>query len=325
MSKPTSDPPLWLAWMRLARLSNLPSALSNILMGFLLVNPTWQPVPSLLLLLLATSCLYSAGMILNDVYDLEADRETSPNRPLPSGQIGRSTAQIVGFALCALGIGSAALAGALGSGWVVPTAVASVLALSIWLYDCALKKTPLAPALMGFCRTCNVLLGASVLAEEFLVHQSAVWFGFSGLVWWVALSIGIYVTGLTLFARSERKTSSRTKLGGGLALMVLGIAGLALVPECDEMLKAIDNQRFGGLFGLIILMISVTIVRSAIVTLLNPKPQFVQKTVITALRSMIIFDACIVFLFTSGQIAYTLIVVSLIAVSLILGKWIRGT
>ena len=56
------------------------------------------------LLAAASALFYSAGMVLNDVFDIELDREEQPYRPLPSGRIPLSSARWLGWQLLTLGI-----------------------------------------------------------------------------------------------------------------------------------------------------------------------------------------------------------------------------
>ncbi|MDB4777892.1 UbiA family prenyltransferase [bacterium] len=326
MNEPAAPTPTWLEWLRLARVSALPSALSNILMGYLLINSAWQPRTSLWLLLLASACLYSAGMILNDFFDRKVDLENSPNRPIPSGRISAGSALFVGLLLLGTGIALAGIAGATtSSGFSKPLIISSILALTILLYDWVLKKTFIAPLLMGLCRTLNVLLGASVFGDEIIVHGAAPALGFNTLILWVAGSIGIYVTGLTVFARDEHRISLRWKLILGLLIMCVGFAGLALIPEQVERLSQINRVHLAGMFNILILLVAIIIVRSAGFAIWTTSPTHIQSTVITSLRSLIIFDACIVFLFRLGEISYPLTVISLLGVSLIIGLRIRPT
>ncbi|MEX0886669.1 MAG: hypothetical protein WD009_09545, partial [Phycisphaeraceae bacterium] len=91
------------AWMELARVSNLPTVWSNVLMGMVLgflagaasgqvfVPPVerWQlavlVMNESLGLLVAMSLLYVGGMMLNDVVDVEVDRR---RRPAPARRGG---------------------------------------------------------------------------------------------------------------------------------------------------------------------------------------------------------------------------------------------
>ena len=325
-----SDPsppqsPSWLNWMRLARISNLPSALSNILVGFLLANSSWSPFWIVGCLLLASGCLYSAGMIFNDFFDVERDKEHSPQRPLPSGAIAPKTALIAGLILVGIGLACAQLAGN-GQTLPKPLQVAAVLTGFIWLYDSTLKRTPLAPIVMGGCRTLNILLGASVVLGEGGFSSETVFWGFGLPVWWVALSVGFYITGITTFARREHEQQSpRVNLIAGFLWMLLGIIGLATAYLSHEQLTAINKVRFSDFYPLFIALVSFTIFRSAMLAIMDPQPARVQATIVTALRSLIILDACVVLLLAKGNVIYPLVIASLLAVSLVLGSKIRQT
>ncbi len=66
-------------YLQLVRLPNVFTAMADVLMGYLFTHDP-APLPTLKLpadfwaLLLASSSLYCAGMVLNDVNDIEADR-----------------------------------------------------------------------------------------------------------------------------------------------------------------------------------------------------------------------------------------------------------
>ena len=146
-----------LAVARLIRLPNVFTAISNILMGFLFVRGELQPWSMFGFLALSSSALYSAGMVLNDLNDVEVDRQLRPQRPLPSGDLSMALARKLGWGLLLVGVMFAALS----CGWHDTTepvvrwqglAVASCLAVAIVLYNSALKGTLLGPILMGLCR-----------------------------------------------------------------------------------------------------------------------------------------------------------------------------
>ena len=110
MIKSTDDdsesPSLLQSYLELLRLPNVFTAVADVAMGFFFVQAAWalnndvQP-PSLLpigmttvsLLIAASAALYLAGMVLNDVFDIELDREEQPYRPLPSGRISLAAAR----------------------------------------------------------------------------------------------------------------------------------------------------------------------------------------------------------------------------------------
>jgi hypothetical protein len=213
-----------LAWWQLLRIGNVFTAASNVVAGFLIVQGGWDPVEPLMLLIATSALLYTAGMVLNDAFDVKLDTAERPERPIPSGRISRGTAYLVGWILLTLGI----LCGWSVSwltGMAQPGVVATLLALTVIGYDAGLKNTPLGPWTMGGCRLLNVLLGASVATQPKVLPI---------LVYGILVTI--YTIGLTYFARSEnedRITSDHrigqcfigAAIGGLTALLILLFPG----------------------------------------------------------------------------------------------------
>jgi 4-hydroxybenzoate polyprenyltransferase len=320
-----------LPWLRLARISALPSAISNILVGYLLVQQNWTPIGLLLLLVFSSASLYTAGMILNDVFDYEIDQKERPHRPIPSGQIDRRTATWVGFGLLIVGV---LLAGMVS--WQVgmstqnrglilwrPVLVAIGLAVMILLYDGLLKKTLIAPVLMGGCRTLNVLLGAS--ASWLTAEPNELISGFPALVWWVAISIGIFVTGLTLLARREAaENQSRGRLILAALAIAAGLIGIAALSKVFGQMLGIKAQLINT-FPMLIGLISLPILRRVIIAVASESPQAIQTAVVTCLRSMIVLDAAVCFLVAPDQPMFALIVVGLLIPGMLLGRLVSVT
>jgi 4-hydroxybenzoate polyprenyltransferase len=181
-----------LAWWQLLRAANVFTAASNVIAGFLIVQHAWQPAETLSALIAASACLYLAGMVLNDVFDAELDAQERPARPIPSGRIDRRTASSAAWALLTAGLLLSWLA-AWTCGHAMPGLIGVLLAFAIVRYDSVLKSTWIGPVAMGWCRTLNVLLGASIAGD--LMRQ------------WVALTyalgVGVYTIALTYVARSE--------------------------------------------------------------------------------------------------------------------------
>ena len=73
------------AYLQLFRLPNVFTAMADIAMGLLVTYGDQTTPAAPVLLLLASSLIYTAGMVLNDVYDYEVDVQERPHRPLPSG------------------------------------------------------------------------------------------------------------------------------------------------------------------------------------------------------------------------------------------------
>ena len=75
------------AFLRLIRLPNVFTAACNSLAGALVAGVGFDRWPALIMLALSSMCIYAAGILWNDLFDLEEDRRERPTRPLPSGQI----------------------------------------------------------------------------------------------------------------------------------------------------------------------------------------------------------------------------------------------
>ena len=314
-----------LPWLKLIRLPNLPSAIANVLAAFLLVNQSWSAWPQLLLLLISSAALYSAGMILNDVFDVDQDTAQRPQRPIPSGQISLAAARKTGLAMLMLGVVAAICAGAVAgtlADVLKCATVSGLLALAIYLYDGPLKRTVLAPFLMGSCRSLNVMLGGATATTVQVGYCLA---GFPILLWAVAFAIGLFITGVTLLARNETAAQqSRFWIGASSLLAVAGLAALAMAPRWYQGNLATDDM-VEKVYPFMIAMISVTIIRRLFLCVIQPTSRSVKFAVIASLRSLIVFDAAVCFLARPDQIVYALVVLALLVPVLVLSRWMYAT
>ena len=133
-----------LVYLRLGRVSNLPTVWSNVLAGAVLagVRPT---LAQALGLGLANSLAYVGGMFLNDAFDRHVDARERAERPIPQGLIAPSEVSLVGFGLLAVSLLLLSAFGrALGGG--------VALTIAIVVYDLWHKGNPLSPVLMAVCR-----------------------------------------------------------------------------------------------------------------------------------------------------------------------------
>jgi UbiA prenyltransferase family len=103
----------------------------------------------------ASSCLYMAGMALNDYADRDVDAKERPKRPIPSGRVTSKFALRLASGLSAASLGLAYTAGGRRA-----LEVALPLAATVWAYDLALKKTPWGPLGMAACRSLDILMGS---------------------------------------------------------------------------------------------------------------------------------------------------------------------
>jgi 4-hydroxybenzoate polyprenyltransferase len=302
-----------LDYLRLFRAPNVFTAMADVTMGYLFVHGEFKSPAAWGGLVAASSLMYTSGMVLNDVYDIEVDRVERPGRPLPSGRISLAWARWIGYVLLLGGMALAWLvgftAGENDAPWR-PGAVASILAVAIVAYDAALKKTLVAPLAMGLCRFLNVLLGMSILpAGEPVLYSTA------QLV--VAAGIGVYVAGVTIFARGEAEESRRLPLLAGLAVMVGGIVLLATGPHL------VKPDEGHPLWLLILVLVTVTILRRCLTAIASPTPKQVQTAVKVAILSLIPLNAAICA--ARAEPVYAMGVALLLLPAFLLGRWVYST
>jgi hypothetical protein len=312
MADATPKPSRHLAWLQLMRLPNVFTAMADVVMGFWFTHESLpKTVNIFFLLLISSSSLYIAGMILNDVFDIGQDRCERPQRPLPSGRITVRDAAAIGRTLLILGVIVAYLCIAVIPS-LRPGIVASVLALLIYAYDRILKRTPLGPLAMGSCRFLNVLLGMSASTQPWTMAN-----------YLVAGGIGVYIVGITWFARREAVQSSKTHLLGGLITILAGIAMLwsfpRLLPQVEQT-SILNAQLYWALLWVgIAILIGWRFVRAV----MKPTPQFVQSAIKTGILSIIVLDATVAF----GMRGCwpTIAILLLLLPAIFLGRWVYST
>lgn len=181
----------------IAELIRMPAALTvpgDVLAGAAAAGTLrgWRPVA----LAASSTCLYWAGMALNDYADRDLDAEERPERPIPSGRVSPRTALQLSSGLT---LASLALAASTGRRAL---AVAVPLAGAVWTYDLVAKPTAAGPVVMGASRFLDVLLGGSAAPRRALP---------------AALAVGGHTTALTVLSRGEVHGATPTMAGAALA------------------------------------------------------------------------------------------------------------
>lgn len=279
----------WRAYLELMRFPAVFTALADVAMGYLVTRGALHPPATFALLATVSALLYLAGMVLNDVFDAEADAQDRPQRPIPSGRVCRKRAAFVGWSLLVAGVLLAAHVSAHGADWR-PAILAAGLAGCIVLYDAGAKRTALGPVAMGCCRMLNVLLGMSLAAEGRWPFDPRPW---TTAEWAIAAGVGIYIAGVTWFARTEAHVTSRRQLLGGIAVMLAGLTALATSPRWG----APRSVRFfteHDSWPLLWIALALVILGRFSVAATRPEPRRVQSAVRNALRALIVLDAAVV-------------------------------
>jgi len=311
------------SYLELMRLPNVFTAMADVAMGYLFVqSAAWHGDPwwdcwMLAVLAAASSLLYLGGVVLNDVFDLIADLQWRPERPIPSGRVSLRAAQRLGWTLLIAGalLGVAAVSvgtgGGLAKGHFGSVAVAPLLAACIVLYDAWLKRTPGGPLAMGTCRMLNVVLGMSALGTPLGADA-----------WLVAGGLGVYVAGITWFARREAEQSRRLQLALATVLMTLGIVLVALFPRwSDRVIDVVrlDPRRWHLLIGALGLLIGWRCVWAVI----NPVAAQVRRAVAQCVLSIIVLDAAACY--AVRGVYWAGMILLLLLPALFLGRWIEST
>jgi len=297
------------AWLQLLRLPNVFTAVADVTMGYVITHGELQPVLHFALLIAASCLLYLSGMVLNDVFDAEVDARERPERPIPSGRVSLKAAAAVGWAMLATGIALAWLVTFIANDWR-PGVVATLLAACIVLYDVVLKRSRFAPLIMGECRFLNVLLGMSL--SIILWERSEVL---------IAAGVGIYIVGVTMFARMDAHISARSRLLSGFTVLLAGIALLAAVPKITGDRPPLEVS-FTGWYLLWAALALIT-ARRCVTAIFERSPPRVQAAVRHCVQSIIVLDAAVCVGYASAYWGFAVLV--LLVPTLLLTMWLNST
>jgi 4-hydroxybenzoate polyprenyltransferase len=260
-------------YLQLVRVPNVITAAADSLAGWLLVGGSFTAPAEWLPLVGASMAIYAGGIVLNDLADYRIDLAERPGRPLPSGRVGRRTALGLAAVLVGTGIALAALSGQRES-----IAVAILLVASVLLYDLLAKRSWLGPAVMGTCRGLNLLLGMSHALPAL------------GPAWLAAVSMAVFVAGVTWISRSEVGGGSSRGLIAGWIMQ--NVALLGLVATSLQAVRfpgsATGSRPIVPLEGLLVLLVVAWWINSATGTAVrDPSPGRIQRAVKTGVLSLV--------------------------------------
>jgi UbiA prenyltransferase family len=288
----------WPVALRLGRVSNLPTVWTNVLAGVVLSGAVFS-LGITLVLMLALSLFYVAGMYLNDAFDAGYDRVHRPGRPIPAGEIAASTVYGIGLGLLGAGL---CLLLALGYGTPNGTGLRGfgagmALGVMIVIYDMWHKGNPIGPVLMGLCRVLVYVTAAAAVADVLprdLARAAA-----------MALS---YLIGLTYAAKQED-----LKQPGRLWPLLFLAAPLVYgVPIAAD----------GGM-GAVIYLVFLVAVLYALSFMVRPGRTNIPRVVTILIAGISLLDG----LFIAGQSQPALAGLTIVsfALTLVLQRYISGT
>ena len=285
--------------LRLSRISNLPTAWSNVLVGVALVGGAWQDW-RLALLLLSISLFFSGGMLLNDAFDREFDARQRPERPIPSGEVTARAVFALGFGMLATGLALLLWVDWLRQGATPGGASLAGLALGgcIVFYNMHHKANALSPVVMGLCRMLVVITAALGMTTA----------GLSAQVYVCTLVLLCHLIGLTYAAKKEHL--NRLDNAWPLALLTIPLL-------------------YGVWLGLqhpLTLLLAAALavwVALAVRRLLRRASGDVPKAIVALIAGISLLDAML--LSSTGALVPTVLALCAFGLTLLLQRWVSGT
>jgi geranylgeranylglycerol-phosphate geranylgeranyltransferase len=213
--------------IRLTRIDNSAHAAAYTLLGaYLAADPVVLLTPPVLLAATVVALVVAFGFVINDFHDVEVDRLSKPDRPVPSGRVSRRDCGLLALALAAAAL---LVATRLGQVFVV-LALATILmstAYSFWL-----KRT----LLLGN-------LAMALLDSTIIVYGGLAAGGLPPAIWIVSCLMFIYIVAQEIMytiddqrgdaLAAQRTTANRLGRGGALRLariLLLAFVAAALLP-----------------------------------------------------------------------------------------------
>ncbi|WP_242045614.1 MULTISPECIES: UbiA-like protein EboC [unclassified Calothrix] len=295
----------WRGYLELMRPANIVTAWADILVGFAasglglisaeLINNSANTTNLVTLgwLLLATTGLYGGGIVFNDVFDAELDKQERPSRAIPSGRVSRENAAVLGMILFAIALFAASQVSGLS------LAIAIFITCAALLYDSLAKHHPFfGPLNMGLCRGSNLLLGVSAVPAMILER------------WYLAIIPILYIAAITAISQGE--VHGGKKITGVIAVILIAIVltavlSLGLFTEYT----VISALPFAAL-------LAVRVLPNFIQAAREPVPEKIRNAVKVGVLSLIILDATMAAGFAG--LPYGLLVLILLPISLSFAK-----
>jgi len=149
-----------IAYLKLLRINNALIAATTVAIGFWLSQSTYG-IWMLALLMIATIAATGFGNVINDIKDIDSDRISHPERPLPKGDLSIHSAKVFSVILIVISI-------ACGFTVSITHGVATLIPLILlFFYARFLKGTPLAGNIVVALLVAYSILYGALNAPEF--------------------------------------------------------------------------------------------------------------------------------------------------------------
>lgn len=231
----STNPSKFTAYLQLARLSNLPTVFSNVLVGAALAAGAGALDWSGVVVAIAVSALfYVGGMALNDLLDRNIDAVERPGRPIPSGAL--SVFEVKRFTFICFGSGL--ILTLVFAFWARYFALA--LMGAIVAYNVLHKRWNFSLIFMGLCRTLVYALAAAICTQS-ETRQDAI----AGVVLLGGI-LALYIIFLTIVAQKEAK--------GGLGFRRWLAVAMVFLPFTAVLAGAGGDWRWALVAGVLLLV-----------------------------------------------------------------------
>ncbi len=291
-------------WVQLVRFPNVFSLIANCAAAAIIAVGSLSKLNTVIPLFFASALAYWAGMIFNDVNDIEEDRKHRPDRPLAAGKISPAVASHVATAMLMLGLLVLSIVVVLAKGdseWMVYSlGCYCLLWLSIRLYNSKLKATLLGPLLMGLCRALNILVVGYAILSIYWEKEFSTVVEFPDTMVAYAVAMGVYICGITVYASREEQSSNQGSLALGIILELAGLVVIGCLPMWTPGRPVSWYFPTTSAYPVLIGLIGLTILNRGIQGVVHPVPRKVQLAVKHAILSIIMIDAAVVLVF-AGQ------------------------
>jgi 4-hydroxybenzoate polyprenyltransferase len=296
-------------YLILVRLPNLTTIPSNIIVGYLAVASfSDMNFVQVSLLTLSSALVYIAGIVFNDVWDLNIDSLERPSRPLPSNKISKQRAQLIAVACITIAIASSIIVGITS---FVFLCLVVVVALA---YDFRLKRTIFGPAAMGCARVLNILLGASPFLFAILLNSD-----YLSRIIVISISTFLYIMAIAMISKNE---AGYVTLGRRFFVLPLTLISVAVVVMLVSVPVGVFRKDLFINLVMLIVVITVTC-GNTISSTSNLNRNQIQRIVKFLVIYIIILDSA----FVSGLVGvyYGLSILLLILAAIFLAKGLYVT
>ena len=291
------------AYLKLGRVSNLPTVWTNAVGGVVLAGRV--PDASVVLgTCTVFSLFYVGGMFLNDAMDRHVDARERPDRPIPSGAVRVIEVFAVGWLLLALGVlGVWLFARTHTLQSPLAYVLSALLVAVIVTYDAWHKGNPIGPLLMAACRMLVYCTAAAMVTGRV---SSDVLLG--------SLVLGSYLVGLTYVAKHE----ARGGIHNYWPHLFLGAPFVAMLPKLFHgITPAILSV---GVYALALgwVVWTLAIARRRV-------PGSIPRAIAQWIAGISLLDALQIATSTKGDVRLVAYALAAFVLTLVLQRFVRGT